>query len=55
MSMGAEVVEQYLRGRQSILQRELVLLEAKVKSMIFEINELRESIEYQKQLGYGDG
>lgn len=44
-------VEQYLHGRKSILQRELMHLEAKVKSMIREIEELKESIEYQKQLG----
>ena len=44
-------VEQYLHGRKSILQRELMHLEARVKSMIREIEELKESIEYQKQLG----
>ena len=43
-------VEQYLVGRRSILQRELIHLEARVKSMITEIKELTESIEYQQQL-----
>lgn len=45
-----EEVDQYLKGRRSIVQRELFHLEAKVKSMILEIKELNESIEYQKQL-----
>ena len=43
-------IEQYLKGRRSIVQRELVDLEAKVKSMIIEDNSLKESIEYQQQL-----
>ena len=43
-------VEQYLHGRRSIVQRELMLLEAKVKDMALEIKGLKESIEYQKQL-----
>ena len=43
-------VKQYLHGRRTVLQRELVLLEAKVKSMTFEIKELKEAIAYQQQL-----
>ena len=43
-------IKQYLHGCKTILQRELVLLEAKVKSMTLEIEELKESIAYQQQL-----
>ena len=43
-------IEQYLHGRRSIVQRELTDLKAKVESMTLEVEELKESIEYQKQL-----
>ena len=43
-------VEQYLHGCRTMLQRELVLLEARVKSITLEVKELKVSIEYQKQL-----
>ena len=43
-------IKQYLHGCKTILQRELVLLEAKVNSMKFEIKELKASIAYQQQL-----
>lgn len=43
-------VIQYLHGRRSILQRELMHLEGKVRDMKLEINALKESIEYQQQL-----
>ena len=43
-------IKQYLHGRRSIIQRELVLLEAKVNSMTLELKEVKEAIEYQQQL-----
>ena len=44
-------VEQYLKGRRSIVQRELTDLEAKVESMTLEVKELTDGIEWQQQLG----